>query len=241
MTGTDRRIKRRLYNTLAGIASVVVAVVYVISLGINPKPINDNQSIRLPTNTPDKVATELEVYQFNQDGLLSHILTASKAEYFYLEKPAKPDQYRPTANTGMSIATTSSEEFEIESTEFEESDAETSPVQSNDNYIQLTDPTVVFYRPNESAIRGHATAGEIFPSSNTVKLAGDVMVSDSNTESFLYSDSLSIDTLQKQVFTHDPVKLLSPQSLTTAKGLHGNLMQERWQFLGEVRSTINPR
>lgn len=241
MTVDDRRKRKRLYNTLAGVTSVVIAVLYVISLGLGRDYTEEliDPSSRPDNNLPDKIATGLEVYGFDKNGQLSHILTSEKAEYYDTHlSPEQPMETRTEVEL-ESHSLLSQTTIETNHTDF--SDAEYGEaVQSGNAFVQLHKPTVVFYRPNKSAIRGYAVNGSIYPSTTTIALAGDVMISDSKTESFLYSDSLTINSLEKQLFTHDPVKLLGPQSLTTARGLQGNFIQGHWQFLGDVRSTINP-
>lgn len=241
MTGPDRRKRKRLYNALAGVASVVVAVVYVVSLGISPKheDSDDGQISSKKTNTPGKVATGLEIFRFNDQGQLSHILTAEKAEYFHTEgsvPPAQPNLVSASVNQDF----TASQGVELDAGEFSDDNFDTPYEPSINELIRLSKPTVVLYRDDNHAIRGYSQQGYLLPAMDRVEMIGEVMINDSKTESFLYSQSLTINTVQKQVYTHDSVKLLNPQSLTTARGLQGNFIQERWQFLGEVRSTINP-
>jgi len=242
MTGPDRRKKRRLYNTLAGVASVVVAVVYVISLGISPKHADNNDSLvsNKKTNTPDKVATNLEVFHYNDQGQLNHILTAEKAEYFHTGDPEQPMQFN-LDSTSSHYYSTAKQAVDLDNGDFADDNFDSPTEPSISELIRLSKPTVVLYRPDNNAIRGYSQQGYLVPAMDTVEMIGEVLINDTKTESYLYSQSLTINTSQKQVFTHDSVKLLNPQSLTTARGLQGNFIQERWQFLGEVQSTINPR
>lgn len=240
MTGPDRRLRRRIYNTLAGLASVVVAVIYVASLGVKRMPLDDPDLNRQLTNIPDKVATQVEIYRFDVSGKLNHKLNADRAEYFYSEFQAGPGSQSPE-NLQATPVEGALMDFETDTTEFGLNTDGNVSASANREFVQLENPGIEFFRENQGSIRGQSLRGYLLPSRHTVEMTGDVMINDSKSESFLYSDTLTINTLQKQAYTHDPVKLMSPNATTTAKGLQGNLIQERWQFLGEVRSTINPQ
>lgn len=240
MTGPDRRLRRRIYNTLAGLASVIVAVIYVASLGIKRIPTDDPDLYRQLTNTPDKVATQVEIYRFDENGNLNHRLNADRAEYFLSQRQAGLNDQSPENTPAIPVERVPMD-FETDAAEFGLNVDENLSASANREFILLANPGIEFFRENQGSIHGQSLRGYLLPSSNTVEMTGDVMINDSKSESFLYSDTLTINTLQKQAYTHDPVKLLSPNATTTAKGLQGNLIQERWQFLGEVRSTINPQ
>ncbi|NNL56282.1 MAG: LPS export ABC transporter periplasmic protein LptC, partial [Pseudomonadales bacterium] len=75
---------------------------------------------------------------------------------------------------------------------------------------------------------------------HSTELIGGVRLIDTANDAMMLTEKLVLNTLSKQVLTREHVKIFSPNSSTTADGLQGNLTDQRWQLMANVKSVIQP-
>ena len=249
MDKPDRRSRRIRLNTMAGIVSVGLAVFYVLSLGLNPET-GDSPSPDTLHSGADRITTELKVTKYNSNGALSHVLTADSAEYFSHYRNKNRDINRDVDNAAIteSINQEEVDEFDMEeaykpedtvaSSELSHTAKPRANTPVGQEAIILQNPYLTILSESQDTIEAQATSGKLLPASRNIELNENVRLADNATQSQLYTHNLTVDTEQKQVFTHDNVRLVGPQAITTATGLIGNMAQKHWQLLGNVQSTL---
>ena len=102
----------------------------------------------------------------------------------------------------------------------------------------MQNPVVKVFEEGLTIAELNANEAYLNSSSNHIELLGGVRVIDAVNDSLLLTEKLLLDTIQKQAFSRQTVKILSPDSSTTALGIQGNLTDQRWQLLSDVQSTI---
>jgi lipopolysaccharide export system protein LptC len=216
MKKSDRRIRRVWLNSIAGISSLIIVALYVADIGFNagtPAPFLAADS----KPAADKIATQFQLTYFNRDGSIDHSLVASRAEFFKQEASLLLEE---EIEDGFSILYS------------------TKPQDKSGDVADLYNPTLQFNRSTQSHVTIDANSGEYFPNSGIVSLEGSIKLYDHNSNSNLTTEFLDVHTLQKQVLTEAEVELNNAKSVITARGLSGDLTQQSWKLLDDVKSTV---
>lgn len=218
----ERRLWRKQINTFAGIASIAVIIIYVVNLGLNPE-----QPKPAPRNindlSADRIGTGLIIQSFNQQGQLSQKLSTDLAEFF--------SQGNPENLYNAQVEDSQNEEFFNDSTD-EISQSKDQPL------VKMQNPVIKLFDGGKSTTEINANEATLDYKTSIANLEGGVRVISSINRTLLLTEKLQLDTSLKQIISKDTVKILSPNSSTTALGIQGNLTDERWQLLSNVKSTI---
>ena len=216
----ERRIARKRLNAIAGIASIFFVAVYVIILGIETNLKPESSAPAAGDQLADRIGRQISVKAFDKQGKLNHRLQTDHAEYFLLHKSAAGD-------------------FNYHTFEHDDSLADWER-QSGQVLIKMQKPVFNFYQDGTSIAQITANEALLDGNSNQAELYGEVRIDDVVNDIQLLTEFLNVDANQKQVFTKETVSIDSPTSNTTASGLQGNLADQRWQLLADVKSLVQP-
>ncbi|MGB5323908.1 MAG: LPS export ABC transporter periplasmic protein LptC [Pseudomonadales bacterium] len=213
-------------NTIAGLLSLLVITLYVADIGLQPnrlfKPkaagdaFNDAQD-----SSAEKIATDIDIIQFDTAGHIIHQFRSERAEYFAHTKPQ---------------ADIASDDF------FDEGDMWFSDAESHRQFtLKTTEPHFQLYDKGALVAESSAKIGVGNTQNSRTEFIGEVHLRHLPQESELRTSRLMINPLTRQVLTREQVTIEGPNYKTTAQGLNGSLTDQRWQLMADVKSVVQPR
>ena len=108
------------------------------------------------------------------------------------------------------------------------------------DYLRILDPQITAYEDGKPSQSIKANLAYLTNNGDTTELTGNVLVNDPATAVQLQTQSLTLNTTLQKIFTQSPVTIQTPTSTTHAIGLQGNLIDQHWQLLSEVKSIVQP-
>ena len=215
------KINRRKTNTAAALLSIAVVVIYMLNLGFEDRG-NMPQQIFTHNQLADRSGLNFDIKQYDPQGLLSYHLVTKQLDYF------EPNRAKQQTNALQPNMFESTEDFG------QPFDPPATP-----SMTRITQPFITVF---SGLHRTEITADTaILLDTEKIELKGNVSVYESQNKNLLTTNTLHLNTQLKQIMTQQAVNISSPYSRTTATGLQGNIADQRWQLLSEVRSEIVPQ
>ena len=249
MTRKNRR--KRIRNVLTLAVSCAIMVYYVIGVGLNqflPSSISITQDNMLQSSSPDNSSTGLIVKRFDKAGDMHYTMTASRADFF---TEAVANAQNPVDESPeQAYDTLLMEDFSMgEDANGDQGDLAYYPQQYQDSqqrryngqeHLRVINPRFAIHKEGIPATVLDAKMAYIIDNGDSAELIGDVQVNDLLAATQLNTEALTLNTALQQILTQNPVTIQTPSSTTHATGLQGNLTDQRWHLLTEVRSVIQP-
>lgn len=213
--------RKRTRNILTLAVSSAIMIWYVMGLGLDRYlPVADGIST-VASATPDNSSSEIQVKRYDKEGNLHYRISASQADYFEAASAIQQD----------------SPLYE----DFNDADfgGET-PYNTDTDYLRLVDPVFDVYQQGELSTALVSRVAYLTDSGDKAELIGDVKVNDLGAATQMNTRTLTLNMALQQILTQNPVTIETPSSTTQATGMQGNLTDQRWQLLSEVRSVIQP-
>lgn len=255
----DRRIRRRARNILTIVISCAIVGYYVIGISLNKFIPMTSLGEQDTLSTPESSSTGLTVYQYNKAGELHYTMTANRADFFTASSSerdvTKPKAENATANVDSKDEQIKAEEKSLdqlltEDFAMDDKDLEQELLRYQDDreqwfsgqqeYIRIFKPVITNLKKGQAVTVLNASMAYLTNDGDTAELIGNVQVNDIAAATQLSTRALTLNTALQQILTQKPVTLQTPSSTTHAVGLQGNLTDQRWHLLSEVRSVIQP-
>lgn len=214
------KINRRKTNTAAALLSIAVVVIYMLNLGFENSS-NTPQQIFKHNQHADRSGLNFDIKQYDPQGLLSYHLVSKQLDYF---EPSKVIHQTDALQVNV-----------LDNTEdFSQPFDPATP-----SMTRITQPLITVF----SGLHRTKITADMATLLDTeqIELKGNVSVYESQNNNLLTTNILHLNTQLKQIMTQQAVNISSPYSRTTATGLQGNIADQRWQLLSEVRSEIMPQ
>ncbi|MBT8139654.1 MAG: LPS export ABC transporter periplasmic protein LptC [Gammaproteobacteria bacterium] len=213
-------------NAIAGLLSLVVITLYVANIGVQKNPLFTTNAAPEPkslaqNSSAEKVATDIESIKFDEQGLIDHHFQSERAEYFRKQQ-SDSDSY-------------SDDLFDEGDLFFSE------PDDSREFLVRTTAPRFKLYAEGELVAEVEAKTAVGNASNSRTELIGDVTLLHHQHRSKLHTQRLMLNPVSKQVLTREQVELEGPNYKSSAKGLQGNVTDQRWQLLSDVKTVVQPR
>lgn len=245
MTRKNRR--KRIRNVLTLAVSCAIMVYYVIGVGLNqflPSSISITQDNVLQSSSPDNSSTGLIVKRFDKAGDMHYTMTASRADFF--TKAVANAKNPVDESPEQAYDTLLMEDFSMGD---EANGDQDNPQQYQDSqqrryngqeHLRVINPRFAVHKNGIPGTVLDAKMAYITDNGDSAELIGDVQVNDLLAATLLNTKALTLNTALQQILTQNPVTIQTPSSTTHATGLQGNLTDQRWHLLTEVRSVIQP-
>lgn len=238
---TNRKKFRRRLNRIAAVVTLVIVISYVAQLGWQPekKSSNFNIGTTLATNNlPIREIKQFSYKKFDSNGRLSLSLAAPAAKLITnYNQQTMPD----TVNQKTSFEEIEEINFDLVKKDTLAQGLESISYPDSNSNVMVQKPLIfAFNNSSEKDIELTAETANINLKNNLALLQGNVRLIGIKKQSLMETETLSLDFLEKFAFTDKPVTLLNSNTKSTAKGMHGSLIEQRWQLLNNVKSTIMP-
>lgn len=257
----DRRIRKRVRNILTIVISCVIVGYYVIGISLNQFTPKTSLGKQHTLSTPETSSTGLIVYQYDKTGELSYTMTANRADFFTASSSEskvtipKVISDKPAPTAGISpqppaVEKKSLDQLLIEDFAMDDEDLEQELLRYQDDraqwyggrreYLRIFKPVITTLKKGQAVTVLNASMAYLTDDGDTAELIGDVQVNDLAAATQLTTRALTLNTALQQILTQNPVTIHTATSTTHAVGLQGNLTDQRWHLLSEVRSVIQP-
>ena len=213
--------RKRTRNILTLAISIVIITYYVIGISQNQFLPTGKNTLDRKNMSPDSSITGVNIKRFNGEGELHFTMSTNQADFF---APTAPPE--KTAKTN------------IDNTDF--IDARTSSYLATEDYLRMLDPKITAFESGKPSTFIAANLAYLINNGDTAELIGNVLVNDIATATQLQTQSLTLNATLQQILTQSPVTIQTPTSTTHATGLNGNLIDQRWQLISEVKSIVQP-
>lgn len=111
---------------------------------------------------------------------------------------------------------------------------------ASDNRLTLSQPVITLQQGDTVIAEAHAQSGLSYDEGQQIELIDNVVVKDLEHRASVKTTHVVINTVLRQVLTDQLVRVETPRSTTSAKGLHLDLPNERWRLISEVESVVRP-
>lgn len=213
-------------NAIAGLLSLVVIILYVANIGVQKNRLFSTNATQEPkslaqNSSAEKVATDIESINFDEQGLIDHHFQSERAEYF-----------RNLQSGGDSLADDLFDEGDLFFSDRDD---------SREFLVRTTAPRFKLYSEGKLVAEVKAKTAVGNASNNRTELIGDVIVLHHQHRSKLRTQRLMLNPVSRQVLTREQVELEGPNYKSSAQGLQGNVTDQRWQLLSNVKTVVQPR
>ena len=203
--------RKRTRNILTLTISIVIITYYVIGISQNQFLPTGKKALDNQSVSPDSSSTGVVIKRFDSTGQLHLTMSTNQADFFNAK----------TIDSQISLQ------------------EERNDKQQQD-YLRILDPKITAYENGQPSQSIAANLAYLTNNGDTAELIGNVLVNDSATAVQLQTQSLTLNATLQQILTQSPVVIKTPTSTTHATGLQGNLIDQRWQLLSEVKSIVQP-
>lgn len=208
--------RKRTRNILTLAISIVIIAYYVIGISQNQFLPTGKNALDKKNMSPDSSITGVNIKRFNEEGELHFTMSTNQADFF--TPTTSPEKKAATnidvINTAAHLAT--------------------------EDYLRMLDPKITAFKNGKPSTSIAANLAYLINNGDTAELIGNVLVNDIATATRLQTQSLTLNATLQQILTQSPVTIQTPASTTHATGLHGNLADQRWQLISEVKSIVQP-
>lgn len=265
MSPKTRRKRTRNILTLA--ISCAILTWYLIGVGLDNYLPSLSIETSFVNNTPDNSSTGLTVRRFDKTGQLQYTLRARQADYFIAN--ANTDNIASHASALQPWETARPhddlidihiidshndqmlmEDFDntidnimdsaVEDNTGSDNSSANQRYSYNKDFLRLMQPRIAAYNQGVKSTLLNAKLAYLVDNGDTAELIGDVQVHDLDAFTQLNTRTLTLNMALQQILTQHPVTIQTETTMTHATGLQGNLTDQRWQLLSEVRSVIQP-
>ena len=209
--------RKRTRNLLTLTISIVMITYYVIGISQNQFLPTGKNSLNKQNISPDSSSTGVTIKRFNTEGKVHFTMSTNQADFF------------STSNT-----------VKQNSDNIQQSASNTSSNRAKENYLRMLDPKITAFDNGKPSTSIAANLAYLTNNGDTTELIGNVLVNDIAAAIQLSTQSLTLKAKLQQALTQSPVTIQTPTSTTHATGLQGNLIDQRWQLLSEVKSIVQP-
>lgn len=239
----NRRIRTRNRGLLTVVLSFIAVGYYLLSIDnkrlTSPTPIN----IAGSENAPIAMVTGLTVRRYTNEGSLHYKLETARADRF--KGRVKHDAMGDSgAQPSMPLGLQEELNLALEKNSFDgDFDA---PHLSSDSavdkleYSRLLKPKFTVFKSGNATTHITSNTAYVTDHNTVMELIGQVRVHDQSNNMKLTSDAMTLNTELNQILSNSAVKVITPTSTTHARGMQGNLVDQRWQLMSEVRSVVQP-
>ena len=215
--------RKRTRNILTLAISIVIITYYVIGISQNQFLPAEKKALDRQNIYPDSSSTGVVIKRFNTDGQLDFTMKTNQADFFSAKATsAKTNRMLEDENQNDSITKNNQH------------------TQHQQDYLRILDPKITAYEDGKPSQSIKANLAYLTNNGDTAELTGNVLVNDPATAIQLQTQSLTLNTTLQKIFTQSPVTIQTPTSITHATGLQGNLIDQHWQLLSEVKSLVQP-
>ena len=215
--------RKRTRNILTLAISIVIITYYVIGISQNQFLPAEKKALDRQNIYPDSSSTGVVIKRFNTDGQLDFTMKTNQADFFSAK--------------ATSTKTSNMLKDENQNDDITKNNQRS---QHQQDYLRILDPQITAYEDGKPSQSIKANLAYLTNNGDTAELTGNVLVNDPATAVQLQTQSLTLNTTLQKIFTQSPVTIQTPTSITHATGLQGNLTDQHWQLLSEVKSIVQP-
>ena len=219
--------RKRTRNILTLAISIVIITYYVIGISQNQFLPAEKKALDRQNIYPDSSSTGVVIKRFNTDGQLDFAMQTNQADFFSAK--------------ATSTKTSNMLEDKNQNNDLTKNNQHTQHSQHQQDYLRILDPQITAYEDGKPSQSIKANLAYLTNNGDTTELTGNVLVNDPATAVQLQTQSLTLNTTLQKIFTQSPVTIQTPTSITHAIGLQGNLIDQHWQLLSEVKSIVQPQ
>ena len=215
--------RKRTRNILTLAISIVIITYYVIGISQNQFLPAEKKALDRQNIYPDSSSTGVVIKRFNTDGQLDFTMKTNQADFF-----------------SVKATSTKTNNMLEDQNQNDDTTKNNQHTEHQQDYLRILDPKITAYEDGKPSQSIKANLAYLTNNGDTAELTGNVLVNDPATAVQLQTQSLTLNTTLQKIFTQSPVTIQTPTSITHATGLQGNLIDQHWQLLSEVKSLVQP-
>lgn len=108
------------------------------------------------------------------------------------------------------------------------------------DHLRLLEPQIIAYKKGKPNTSIAANLAYLSNNGDIAELVGNVKVNESASQTEIETQSLTLNVDSHQALSQSPITIKTPTSTTHATGFQGNLTDQRWRLLSEVKSVVQP-